>query len=87
MVMTVSEYVMLLSENLYQSKGDKLIENVVKLLEQLNTLISSKDNVSKENLDYLNVIISNILKAMEIKDWIFIGDILRYELKNLIEEI
>lgn len=87
MVITISEYVMMLSEKLYQSKGDSLIENVVNLLEELNKIIEKKDNISKENLDYMNVIIANILKAMEIKDWIFVGDILRYELKNLIEEI
>lgn len=86
MVVTVSEYVMMLSESLYQSKGDLLIENVVELLEKINKLIEGKD-ISKENLEYMNVIISNILKAMEIKDWIFVSDILRYELKNLIEEI
>lgn len=86
MVVTVSEYVMMLSESLYQSKGDSLIENVVELLEKINKLIEGKD-ISKENLEYMNVIISNILGAMEIKDWIFVSDILRYELKNLIEEI
>lgn len=86
MVVTVSEYVMMLSESLYQSKGDSLIENVVELLEKINKLIEGKD-ISKENLEYMNVIISNMLGAMEIKDWIFVSDILRYELKNLIEEI
>ncbi len=87
MEITVLQYVMTLSEKLYQSDGDKQIESIVKFLEGLNSLIANKSNISKENIEYLNVIISNILKAMEMKDWIFVGDILRYELKKFVEEV
>ncbi len=87
MEITVSQYLMLLSEKLYQSDGDKQIESIVKFLEELSNLVANKKDISKENLDYLNVIIANILKAMEIKDWIFAGDILRYELKKFVEEV
>jgi len=87
MEITVSQYLMLLSERLYQSNGDKQIESIVKFLEELSNLVANKKDISKENLDYLNVIIANILKAMEIKDWIFTGDILRYELKKFVEEV
>lgn len=82
----LNDYIIMLSEAMYQSQADRHVEDLVNLLESINKFLADK-NIQPDNLNYLNTIVENMLSAMETKDWIFAGDILRYELSNFVEEV
>ncbi len=80
------EKIYTISEKLYQSDGDKEINNIINIIEEITAIVANKI-ISNENIEYFNVLVSNILVTTQMKDWIFASDILRYELADFIQEV
>lgn len=75
-----------LSDKLYQSNCSNQVSNIIDIIEKITVKLTD-NQISNDNLNYFNIITENILKSIEIKDWIFIGDIMRYELINFVKEV
>lgn len=75
-----------LSDKLYQSNCSNQVRNIIDIIEKITVKLTD-NQIASDNLNYFNIITENILKSIEIKDWIFIGDIMRYELINFVKEV
>lgn len=84
-VQQLQQQILALSEKLYLSNASKQINNVISMLEAITSKLMDI-TISKDDTEYFNIINENILKSIETKDWIFTGDILRYELTNFVKE-
>lgn len=84
-VQQLQQQILTLSEKLYLSNASKQINNVIGMLEAITSKLMDT-TISKDDTEYFNIINENILKSIETKDWIFTGDILRYELTNFVKE-
>lgn len=84
-VQQLQQQILALSEKLYLSNASKQINNVIGMLEAITSKLMDT-TISKDDTEYFNIINENILKSIETKDWIFTGDILRYELTNFVKE-
>lgn len=84
-VQQLQQQILTLSEKLYLSNASKQINNVISMLEAITSKLMDT-TISKDDTEYFNIINENILKSIETKDWIFTGDILRYELTNFVKE-
>lgn len=73
----------LLANRLYLADADKYTEDIVRIIEKVSLYF--KKGYIKNNEENLNIIVNALLKAIEAKDWILVGDLLRYELAGFAE--
>ena len=73
----------LLADRLYLPDADKYTQDIVNIIQKVS--IYFEKGYIKNKQENLAVIVNSLLKAIEIKDWILAGDLLKYELAGFAE--
>lgn len=71
---------------IYKGQGDKIFDNLNEFINGLDFILSKANYISEDiNMNNVEEILINIEKAISIKDYVLLADILIYELSPLLQ--
>lgn len=73
----------LLADRLYLEDADKYTQDIVNMIQKVSKYFEK--SYIKNEKENLTIIVNSLLRAIEVQDWVLVGDLLKYELAGFAE--
>lgn len=83
----IKEEIQNITTAFYQRKDSEAYESLNIFIEKMIEFMRKLDSITNEYTKTMNLILSEVLKALQEKDGVLIADILRYDLNRILNQI
>lgn len=87
LISNIKEEIQNIATAFYQRKDTEAYQSLNIFIQKMTELMKQLDAITDEYTQTMNLILSEVLKALQEKDGVLIADILRYDLNRILNQI